>query len=70
MPKVKFATKLDTDVLRELRLYSEESKVSIADVVTAAVASHLENVRVRPAFRKAVDNVIAQNHALLKSLAK
>lgn len=69
MAKEKFATKIDSEVLKELREYSDESKLPISEVVTRAVAEHLRLVRIRPAFRAAMDSVLNKHDALLKSLA-
>lgn len=68
--KVKFATKIDGKVLKELRTYSEESMINISDVVNEAVAQYLQNVSIRPAFKSAAAQVIAENEQLLRALAK
>jgi len=70
MPKVKFATKLEATVLKELRAHAKVSKVPIAEIVSQAVAEHLRMVQVRPAFRDAADQVMAEHSELLQRLAK
>ncbi len=70
MSKTKFATKLERDVLSELRAYSKESKIPIAEIVSTAVAEHLRLVRIRPAFKSAVEVVLNENQVLLKRLAE
>jgi hypothetical protein len=68
--KTKFATKIDEPVLKDLRIYAKESKLNIADIVTAALSQYLQSVRVRPAFKSAADQIISENEELLKILAK
>lgn len=70
MVKKKFATKLEEDVLRELRLYAEDSKRGISDIVNEAVEQHLRVVRVRPLFRNAATAVLDKHEKLLKRLAR
>jgi hypothetical protein len=69
-PLVKFSSKIDPRVLKELRVYAKESGRSISVLVTEAVAEHLRRVRVRPAFRGALDQVISEHDELLKRLAR
>lgn len=66
----KFATQLDENVLEELRAYVKEVDRSISNVVTEAVAEYIQKSKVRPAFRSAMDSVIAENEDLLNRLAK
>ena len=66
----KFSTKINKDVLRKLRDYSASSHKNIALIVSEAVAQYLEGVALRPVFKRAVDEVIAENELLLKELAK
>ena len=70
MAKVKFSSKIERDTLRDLLAYAKEAKLNIADVISDAVARHLECVHVRPIFRKAVDDTIAQNRELYRKLAE
>ena len=70
MAKVKFSSKIEASTLRELRSYAKDSKLSIADILSEAVAQHLHLVRVRPAFRAAVEESIAENAELYERLAK
>jgi glutamate-1-semialdehyde aminotransferase len=66
----KFSSQLDRDVLAELREYARESNQRISSVLTEAVSSHLQRVRVRPAFRRAMDEILEENSELLSRLAK
>lgn len=66
----KFATQIDEDVLKELKTFVDESDRSISSVVTEAVSEYLHRVRLRPAFRKAMDEVLEEHAELLKRLAK
>jgi hypothetical protein len=68
--RVKFATQIDDQVLDELREYANTSGRRISSVVSEAVAEYLDRIRVRPAFRRAADEVIAGNEELLSRLAK
>lgn len=70
MSAKKFATQIDEQVLRDLKQYVQESDRSISRVVTEAVAEYLQKVRVRPAFRSAMEDVLNENEELLKRLAK
>ncbi len=66
----KFATQIDEQVLKELKKFADESDRSISGIVSEAVAQYLGNVRVRPAFRSAMSEVIEENAELLERLAK
>ncbi len=70
MKPKKFATQIDESVLEELKKYSKESDQKISSVVNTAVVEYLQKNRVRPAFRSAMDEVLAENTELLKRLAK
>jgi len=68
--RVKFSSKIDDDVLAELRAYAAETGRSISSVLTDAVREHLERARVRPAFREAAEEVMDEHAELLERLAK
>jgi hypothetical protein len=68
--RVKFASQLDSRLLRGLRSYAKESDRTLAGVLGEAVEQYLERVRVRPAFRKATEEVLVEHAELLKRLAK
>jgi len=70
MKAKKFATQIDEKVLKDLKSYVNESDRSISSVVTEAVAEYLQRARLRPAFRKAMSEVIDEHAELLKRLAK
>ena len=70
MGKVKFATKVSEEILQDVRSYAQESKLSISSIVDAALSEHLKSVRVRPAFRSAVAQVLDQHKETLRRLAK
>jgi predicted transcriptional regulator len=67
---VKFASQLDEEVLEDLRRYAQETDRSISGIVSEAVAEYLSRVRLRPAFRDAVEKVLDENDELLRRLAK
>ncbi len=70
MKPVKFATQIDKTVLSELKDYVNQADRSISSVVTEAISEYLERIKIRPAFRSAMDAVIEENTELLKRLAK
>ena len=67
---VKFASTMDSDLLEALREHAERSGRSISSILENAVAEHLDRVRVRPAFRAAVDQVLEEHDELLARLAR
>ena len=66
----KFATQIDESTLEDLRAYARETGRSISGVVSEAVGEYLKRASVRPAFRDALDEVLADHAELLKRLAK
>ncbi len=70
MRLVKFSTQVDEKVLRELRVVAAETDKSISMLVTEALAAHLQRVRVRPAFRRAMEEVLDEHAEVLHRLAK
>jgi hypothetical protein len=70
MKLVKFSTQVDEKVLRELRAVAAETDKSISTLVTEALAAHLQRVRVRPAFRSAMEDVLEEHAEVLRRLAK
>ncbi len=70
MKAKKFATQIDEKVLKELKAYVKEADRSISSVVSEAVAEYLQKTRLRPAFRKAMNEVIDEHAELLQRLAK
>ncbi len=70
MKSKKFATQIDEKVLKNLKSFVAENDRSISSVVSEAVAEYLERIKVRPAFRQAMDEVLDENEELLKRLAK
>lgn len=70
MKLTKFATQVDLNVLKELRSYAKNEDKSISKIVTEALSDYLKKIKVRPAFRNAMEEVLAENEELLKRLAK
>ena len=66
----KFATQIDEHVLREVRAVAKETGQTISKLVEDALVEHLRRVRVRPAFRDAMDEVLSEHAELLDRLAK
>ena len=70
MKATKFATQIDETTLDELKSYAKSTGRSISFVVNEAVAEYLKRVRVRPAFRDAMSEVLEDHAELLERLAK
>lgn len=70
MAKEKFASLVESKILKDLRTYSELTDRSISSLVSEALAEYLAKVKVRPAFRNAMDEVITDHEDLLARLAK
>jgi len=70
MKLAKFSTQVDEKVLRELRAVAKETEKSISTLVTEALAAHLQRVRVRPAFRSAMEEVLDEHAEVLRRLAR
>jgi len=70
MKLVKFATQVDEKVLKELRAVAKETGKSISRLVTEALATHIQRVRIRPVFRRAMDAVLDEHDELLRRLAR
>ncbi len=66
----KFASQLDGELLKSLRQHAEASGRSISTLLDEAVREYLERVRVRPAFRAAMDEVLDEHDELLRRLAR
>jgi len=67
---VKFASQIDEETLKELKTFVKETDRSISSVLTSAVQEYLSRARLRPAFRKAAQEVLAEHTELLRRLAK
>lgn len=70
MKAKKFATQIDEKVLKDLKSYADQSDRSISSVVNEAVAEYLSRASLRPAFRKAMEEVLDDHAELLERLAK
>jgi hypothetical protein len=68
--QVKLASQIDARVLAELRQFAKENDRTLSGVLTRAVDEFLQRARVRPAFRKASDEVLEEHQQLLRRLAK
>lgn len=66
----KFASQMDGELLQSLRQHAEASGRSISILLDEAVREYLERVRVRPAFRAAMDEVLDEHDELLQRLAR
>jgi len=70
MKTKKFATQIDEKVLKDLKSYIKQSNRSISSVVNEAIAEYLRRAKLRPAFRSAMDEVLAEHAQLLQRLGK
>jgi hypothetical protein len=70
MKAKKFATQIDETVLKDLKAFVKDADRSISSVVSEAVAEYLQRTRLRPAFQKAMNEVLEENAELLSRLAK
>ena len=70
MPSVKFSSKMDSKVLKNLRAHAEREGRTVSAVLTAAAEEYLERAAVRPAFRKAAREVLDEHAELLERLAR
>jgi hypothetical protein len=66
----KFSSQMEREVLAEVRRYARESNRRLSEVLTEAARAHLDRIRIRPAFRKAAEEVLDEIKALLKRLAE
>ena len=67
---IKFASQIDEDTLKELKSFVKETDRSISSVLTDAIQDYLSRARLRPAFRDAAREVLAEHAELLQRLAK
>lgn len=70
MKATKFATQLDEAVIERLRRFAKEQDRSISRIVNEAVATYLDRAEVRPAVRRAMDEVLDEHRELLERLAR
>lgn len=70
MKSKKFATQIDEKVFKDLKTYVVQTDRSISSVVSDAIAEYITKAQVRPAFRKAMDEVLDEHAELLQRLAK
>jgi hypothetical protein len=66
----KFSSQMDRQLLADLRKYARTENIRMSDILNEAVSTHLERVKLRPAFRSATEKVIEENRDLLQRLAK
>lgn len=67
---VKFSSKMDARVLKNLKAHAEREGRTLSTVLTTAAAEYLERAAVRPAFRKASAEVLDDHGELLERLAR
>ncbi|MCA9531742.1 MAG: hypothetical protein KC543_16570 [Myxococcales bacterium] len=67
---VKFSSKMDAEVLDELRAFAAQNDRTLASVLNEAATEYLQRVGVRPAFRRAAARVLDEHAELLARLAK
>lgn len=67
---IKFSSKIEHQVLDELRRFAKDSGRSMSSILTEAVAEYLARARVRPVFLEATEQVLNEHDELLTRLAK
>lgn len=67
---VKFSSQMDRTVLQELRQYARAKDRTLASVLNEAASEYLARELVRPAFRRAADEIMDVHADLLKRLAR
>ncbi|TNF30473.1 MAG: hypothetical protein EP319_05015 [Deltaproteobacteria bacterium] len=67
---IKFSSKMNAEVLKELRNFAKENNLEISSLLTEAVEDLLLKKRSRPAFKEASDFAFEQFDEALKELAK
>ena len=70
MAAVKFSSKMDFEVLADLRAHAAREGRTVAAVLTAAAEEYLERAALRPAYREAAREVIDEHAELLERLAR
>lgn len=68
--RIKFRSKIEQQVLDELRRFAKESGRTISSILTEAVSEYLARARVRPVFLAATEEVLDENADLLTRLAQ
>ena len=66
----KFSSQMDEKVFRQLKGLSAESNEEISTLLTEAVMDLIQKKSLRPAYRKAADEVFTQFDEALSELAK
>lgn len=66
----KFSSKMNSEVLAELRQFAKENNLEISSLLTEAVEDLLLKKRTRPAFKEASNFAFEQFDDALKELAK
>lgn len=67
---VKFGSKMDAELLDELRAYAKARGRSVSSILAEATREYLQRARVRPAFRQATEEVLEDHSELLERLAR
>jgi hypothetical protein len=66
----KFSSQMDERVLKQLKNLSDESNEEISVLLTEAVVDLINKKSLRPAYRKAADEVFEQFDEALTELSK
>ncbi len=67
---VKIATQIEEKVLKDLKKFVAANDQSISHVITVAVAEYIDRARLRPIFRRSMEEVLDEHSELLDRLAK
>jgi predicted transcriptional regulator len=70
MPAIKFSSKIDAEVWKELRELASETHQNVSGLLTEAVRDYLRRRRVRPEVLSHLEASIRDNRQLGELLAK
>ena len=70
MKPVKFSSQMRPELLNELRQVAADSGRTLASILDEASELYLRQMRIRPAYREAVEVVINENDDLLNRLSR
>lgn len=68
--KVELGTQLDAEVLGRLRRFAKEQDRSVSRVVNEAIEAYLDRAELRPAVRRAMEQVLDDDEGLLERLSR
>lgn len=67
---VRFSSKMDAELLKELRAHAEREGRTLAAILSAAAEQYLQRAAIRPAFRTTAQEVLEEHAKVLERLAR